>query len=163
LTPITHKKVVLFDWGNTLMVDIPDMEGKMCNWPRVELVDGAYETLKALSKYSKIYVATNAADSSEEDIKSAFERVNLAQFIEGYLCFGNLGVRKGNRSFYDKIMTLLAISADDVAMVGDNFENDILPASSAEIDAYWLTTLAKQDLPDNVKVIRQLADLSKAP
>lgn len=29
-------KTYLFDWGDTLMVDFPDQEGKMCNWSKVE-------------------------------------------------------------------------------------------------------------------------------
>ncbi|MDK9759618.1 HAD family hydrolase, partial [Vibrio sp. D173a] len=70
-------KTYLFDWGNTLMVDFPDQSGKMCDWPVVEPIAGAHETLEYLSKYHKVYVATNAADSTELEIKHAFSRVGL--------------------------------------------------------------------------------------
>ncbi|MBD1571604.1 HAD family hydrolase, partial [Aliivibrio sp. S10_S31] len=26
------RKAYLFDWGDTLMVDFPNTQGKMCNW-----------------------------------------------------------------------------------------------------------------------------------
>ncbi|KOE91138.1 hypothetical protein ACS91_07585, partial [Vibrio parahaemolyticus] len=62
-------KVYLFDWGDTLMIDFPDQIGKMCDWVNVQAVNGALQTLEALSKQNQIYVATNAADSTESDIK----------------------------------------------------------------------------------------------
>lgn len=43
-------EIVLFDWGNTLMVDFPEAQGKMCDWEVVEEVAGAREVLAALSK-----------------------------------------------------------------------------------------------------------------
>ncbi|MDH5880600.1 hypothetical protein L8S15_16030 [Vibrio sp. S/42/10] len=66
-------KIVLFDWGNTLMVDFPDVQGKMCDWERVKVVECAREILCELSKTHQLYVATNALDSSEQDIYPALE------------------------------------------------------------------------------------------
>jgi putative hydrolase of the HAD superfamily len=71
------------------MVDFPSVPGKMCDWEVVEAVNGAKEVLEALSKHSQIYVATGAADSTELEIKRAFERVGLNQFISGYFCKAN--------------------------------------------------------------------------
>ncbi|MEZ8385620.1 HAD family hydrolase, partial [Vibrio splendidus] len=61
LTELTE--VVLFDWGNTLMVDFPDAQGKMCDWETVQEVSGARALLTELSKNHQVYVATNAGDS----------------------------------------------------------------------------------------------------
>ena len=85
-------QVYLFDWGNTLMVDFPEVSGKMCNWQVVEAVSGAKEALENLSKTSKIYIATGAADSTEVEIQMAFERVGLNQYISGYFCKENVGI-----------------------------------------------------------------------
>ena len=46
-------EVVLFDWGNTLMVDFPDAQGKMCDWETVQEVSGARALLAELSKIIK--------------------------------------------------------------------------------------------------------------
>ncbi|MEK2144723.1 hypothetical protein WOC23_22300 [Vibrio parahaemolyticus] len=64
-------KVYLFDWGDTLMIDFPDQTGKMCDWGNIQAVNGALQTLEALSKEHQIYVATNAADSYDKDIEPA--------------------------------------------------------------------------------------------
>lgn len=92
-------KTYLFDWGDTLMVNFPDQSGKMCDWPIVEPIDGALETLEYLSKHYRVYIATNAADSSEQEIQQAFSRVGLDKFISGYFCKANLGVDKASPDF----------------------------------------------------------------
>ena len=94
-----NRSVLLFDWGNTLMIDFPNAHGKMCDWPKVEAVNGAFETLFQLSQHADIYIATSAQDSSENDIEKAFARVQLSQFIKGYFCFANVGVLKGDPTF----------------------------------------------------------------
>ena len=156
-------KVYLFDWGDTLMVDFPDASGKMCDWQNVEAVSGAKETLEALSKHCKINIATGAADSTELEIKLAFERVGLSQFISGYFCKANLGLSKGSPEFLQAILAKLNIPAKNVAMVGDNFEKDIKPATAVGMQAFWLspnnTELQPSTVNVSVKVIKSLTAL----
>jgi len=141
------------------MVDFPSVTGKMCDWEVVEAVNGAKEALEALSKHSQIYVATGAADSTELEIKRAFERVGLNQFISGYFCKANLGLSKGTPEFLNSILEKLKIPSENVAMVGDNFEKDIKPAISAGIQSFWFTRNDIKTVPNNVKVIKQLSEL----
>ena len=117
--------VYLFDWGDTLMVDFPGVTGKMCDWEIVEAVTGAKETLEELSKQSKIYIATGAADSTELEIQQAFERVGLSQYITGYFCKANLGLSKGSPEFLESILDKLKVPSSSVAMVGDNLVKDM--------------------------------------
>jgi putative hydrolase of the HAD superfamily len=151
--------VYLFDWGDTLMVDFPGVTGKMCDWEIVKAVSGAKEALEALSKHAQVYIATGAADSTELEIKRAFERVGLTQFISGYFCRANLGLSKGTPEFLNAILEKLEISSVNVAMVGDNFEKDIKPAISAGIQPFWFTENDIESVPNNVKVIKQLSAL----
>ncbi|MGL1957329.1 MAG: HAD hydrolase-like protein [Colwellia sp.] len=151
--------VYLFDWGDTLMIDFPNESGKMCDWEVVEAVSGAKETLENLSQNSKIYIATGAADSTELEIKLAFERVGLNQFISGYFCKANLGLSKGTPEFLKSILEKLKIPAVNIAMVGDNFEKDIKPAITVGIQPFWLTKNSTQFVLGNVKVINQLSAL----
>ncbi|MEZ9445227.1 HAD family hydrolase [Vibrio sp. 10N.222.54.F12] len=133
-------EVVLFDWGNTLMVDFPDAQGKMCDWEVVEEVAGAREVLAALSKQHKLYVATNAADSTEQDIIQAFERAGLSQYLSGYFCKASLGVSKYDSDFYPAIISKLGVAPQDITMVGDTLDKDIYPALEAGLKAVWLNT-----------------------
>lgn len=151
--------VYLFDWGDTLMVDFPGVTGKMCDWDIVEAVSEAKETLEALSEHSQIYIATGAADSTELEIKKAFERVGLNEFISGYFCKANLGLSKGTPEFLNSILEKLKVPSVNVAMVGDNFDKDIKPAIAAGIQPFWFTDNDIETVPNNVKVINQLSAL----
>ncbi|MCP4484006.1 MAG: HAD hydrolase-like protein [Flavobacteriaceae bacterium] len=141
------------------MVDFPGVSGKMCDWDIVEAVSGAKEALEALSKHSQVYIATGAADSTELEIKRAFDRVGLSQFISGYFCKANLGMSKGTPEFLNAILDKLKITSVNVAMVGDNFEKDIKPAISVGIQSYWFTEKDIESIPNNVKVIKELSAL----
>ena len=153
-------KILLFDWGNTLMVDNPTQTGKMRFWDHVQAVSGAQETLALLSHEHRIFVATNAADSSVEDIKIAFDRVELSDYIEGYFCKDNLGLGKGSSHFFQAILNTLRVNAAQVIMVGDSLDNDILPAQQLGIDAIWFNPSAESHCNETtVKQIGQLTDL----
>ncbi len=152
--------VYLFDWGDTLMVDFPDVAGKMCHWEKVTSVSGAKETLETLSEHSLLYIATGAEDSTELDIKQAFARVGLDKFISGYFCKANVGFSKGTPEFFHAILEKLAVPSANVAMVGDNLEKDIKPAISAGIQAFWLTGEHIKSAPSNVNIITQLTELN---
>ncbi|ELE1909132.1 HAD family hydrolase [Vibrio vulnificus] len=152
-------KVYLFDWGDTLMIDFPEQSGKMCDWVTVQAVDGALNALKELSRNNKVYVATNASDSSEAEIKVAFERAGLSPYISGYFCKSNLGVGKGTPEFFEKIIELLDLDPKSVVMVGDTYDKDIAPAITAGIDAIWFNP-TKQSI-SAVKNVRQVSHLSE--
>jgi putative hydrolase of the HAD superfamily len=151
-------KIYLFDWGDTLMVDIPGQGGKMRDWPEVEAVDGAAAALEHLSAERKIYVATNAVESDENDIRAALERVGLARFITGYFCRANVGIGKGSPDYYHAILDALGIDAYDATMVGDSYANDIAPALQAGMRAVWLNP-AGGDENDKLRIISNLREL----
>lgn len=153
-------KTYLFDWGDTLMVNFPDQSGKMCDWPVVEPIDGALETLEYLSKHHRVYVATNAADSSEQDIQRAFSRVGLDKFISGYFCKSNLGVDKMSLDFFPAILARLNVPSSRVTMVGDTLEKDIVPAIDAGLNAIWFNRTVNQNSTNtDFHSIKQLSEL----
>lgn len=152
-------EIYLFDWGDTLMVDFPNVPGKMCDWDVVEPISGAKDTLQALSKQAQIYIATGAAESSETEIKAAFQRVGLSEYISGYFCKANLGLVKGTPEFLNAILAMLNKPAENIAMVGDNFEKDINPALVVGIQPIWLTTNKHARVPEKVRIITSLNEL----
>ncbi|MEZ9663379.1 HAD family hydrolase [Vibrio cyclitrophicus] len=153
-------KIVLFDWGNTLMVDFPDAQGKMCDWERVKVVECAREILCELSKTHQLYVATNALDSSEQDIIKAFERVGLTRYLSGYFCKATLGLSKYDSDFYPAIISKLGVEPQDITMVGDTLEKDIYPALEAGLQAVWLNT-SRVDFKSEPPRIVQIKNLSE--
>ncbi|WP_158108666.1 HAD family hydrolase [Vibrio furnissii] len=152
--------IYLFDWGDTLMVNMPSYQGKMCDWPSVEAMPQALETLRMLSQHAQVYVATNADDSTEADIQQAFARVGLDDFIQGYFCKQTLGFAKGTPEFFATILHHLNVRADAITMVGDTLEKDILPALDAGIQAVWYNPSHQMaSKPYSGSVIHSLAEL----
>jgi len=130
-------KHYLFDWGDTLMVDIPNQTGSMCDWPQIHAVEGAKACLQRLSHHAQCHLATNAEDSTEAQIRLALKRAGLSEHINHIFCRENLGVGKTDVSYYQKITDKLNVNPDQVTMVGDSLERDVHQALKAGIKAVW--------------------------
>ncbi|WP_217641065.1 HAD family hydrolase [Halomonas saccharevitans] len=142
------------------MVDFPGTPGKMCDWETVKAVDGAEEALRCLSRSASIYIATGAAESSEAEIKQAFARVGLDQFVSGYFCKSNVGHPKGSPEFLPTILRRFSLRAPRVAMVGDSLVKDVEPAARVGIQPIWLTNKGSS-APEGTRVIGSLRELCK--
>ena len=118
--------IYLFDWGNTLMKDDPGEKGPMHLWSKVELCPNAGQMLEALSCRHDLYLATNAGDSDEADIRKALNRAGIGIFIKGIFCFRSLGVKKPSPEFFTAVVRELGCSPADLTMVGDDPEKDVL-------------------------------------
>ncbi len=152
-------QVYLFDWGDTLMVDFTQFSGKMCEWEKVEAVQGAKSTLSKLSQKSKIYIATGASESTVDEIKSAFNQVELDEYITGYFCKANLGVEKGSSVFFKTILEHLELHPNDVTMVGDSLSRDIEPALKLGLNVVWFCENEQNSTNTNIRVISKLSEL----
>lgn len=155
-------KCVLFDWGDTLMVDFPDQVGPMVFWSAVKAVPHAVETLKRL-RASGLYIAlaTNAADSDEADIRAALARVGLDDLIDRVYCVRGVGHAKPSAAFFGFIKHDLGLPAADLIMVGDNYVVDVRGANNAGIRAVWLHDDGGADL--DMRTQRSIRSLDELP
>lgn len=136
---MTRIRAVLFDWGNTLMRDLPGQHGPMRDWPHVEALPGALEALEALHAQGlRLALATNAADSGPADIRAALARCGLSAALEQIFCARELGLAKPARAFYGACLAGLDLPAEAVAMVGDDWHGDVQGALHAGLAAVWL-------------------------
>ena len=119
-------KNIIFDWGNTLMIDFPDEKGPMYSWNKIESVANAKECLSNISGYVNCYIGTNSKDSNKDEIYLALNRVGLGQFIHDIFCFRDVGYEKPKMQFFEYILTKLNISKRDVVFIGDDFEKDYI-------------------------------------
>jgi putative hydrolase of the HAD superfamily len=150
----------LFDWGDTLMVDIPHYTGPMKSWPKVVAVEGARKTLEFLSSVSKCHLVTNAKDSSEDDIWEALARVNLDTYLSSVFYFRNIGFEKPSSEFFSRIISSLSIDPGEIAMIGDSFEEDILGAVNTGIFGYWYNPVSTEIKEDKMySTIHSLVEL----
>lgn len=128
---------IVFDWGDTLMVNFTQFQGKMKDWLQVAAVPGAQEVLTDLSGKYRLVIASNAQDSYAQDISAALDRVGLSQHIEKIYTRHELGAEKTNPLFLQNLATQLQRQADQILMVGDEYQRDILPAISVGFHTLW--------------------------
>ena len=152
-------RIFLFDWGDTLMRDIPGAIGKMRDWPEVAAMPGAKECLRHLSRTASLYVATGAKESTAEDIRAALRRVGLDRYLSGYFCRQNTGFQKSDPRFYLAILESLGATAHVATMVGDSLENDILPCHALGMHTVLLASAVPAGLPKGIRVIGSLTEL----
>lgn len=132
-----QKRAVLIDWGDTLMKDFTQYEGPMFSWPRVEMVEHADKVLRALRVDYLLALVTNAADSGEEDIKAALDRVGIGSLLDRVYCYQGVGRKKPSSDFFRYVLDDLGLEPLQAVMVGDDFEKDILGANRCGIKAVW--------------------------
>jgi putative nucleotidyltransferase with HDIG domain len=135
MTPVF---AMVFDWGDTLMRVFPEYDGAMVDWPQVSAVDGAGKALEQLHGRFRLFVATNAAESSARQVCAALERVELAQYIERVFTMHELNSRKPDPAFFLALSEQIGVLPQDCVMVGDDLQVDIAGAISAGWRAMWL-------------------------
>ena len=148
----------LFDWGDTLMVDIPGQQGPMCDWPEVRVTRNAVATLSQLSRHTKCHLATNARDSDELRIRKALARGVLDQLIDRVFCYHSIGHPKPCMEYFDSIARELSTDAGDMTMIGDDLQKDIIGASKCGLKAIWYNP-GGAPVPDGIIAIADLIEL----
>jgi HAD superfamily hydrolase (TIGR01509 family) len=156
---------LVFDWGDTLMATDTRFEGAMVDWPEVQAVPGAQDTLAALHRRFHLVVATNAANSNTVQIRAALARVGLADFISEIFSFAEIGARKPDPLFFQRVALALHAAPHELVMVGDIYAVDIPGARRAGWRAVWYNPAggaAPGPSPLHDLEIRSMADLPQA-
>jgi len=149
---------ILFDWGNTLMVDDSSQKGSMCDWVAVESIPGAREVLEFLTRSCPCHVATNANDSTQMQIRKALDRVSLGKYISQIFVSREIGHAKPAREFYQHILQTLAVPSKSVLMIGDHLEKDVVGALDCGLDAIWYSRSPQLE-QKGIRTIDSLLDL----
>jgi putative hydrolase of the HAD superfamily len=123
------EKILLFDWGNTIMVDF-NLPGPMYTWDKVAWVPGAEDALKALAGYN-CCIATNAGKSDSEAVKKGLARVSADSYFSFIFCSQELGFEKPDSRFFRYIIEEFKTDPANCIMIGDNYEKDIAGAKTA--------------------------------
>jgi putative hydrolase of the HAD superfamily len=159
----TLEGCILFDWGDTLMRDIPGMVGPMALWPEIEIMPHAVETLSMLKPHWQLALATGAADSDEEMIRLALSKGGIDGFIDRIFCFKSIGLRKSDPGFYEHIINVLGIDKSRIIMVGDSLAGDVKAANCAGLKAVWFNWRSDEKYSsDNFQTIHYFHELPQA-
>ncbi len=69
--------------------------------------------------------------------------------------YENMHSAKPQLSYYCEILTRVRVQAQDAIMVGNNWDDDILPAYKTGIHTFWLTNNQGAELQDSIPLIGQ--------
>ncbi len=123
-------KAIVFDWGDTLMRGLPEFQGAMVHWPRVEVVPSVAEALEQLYGRFICCVASNAEDSDAELMGQALARVGIRQYFHYLFTSKELGAAKPEPEFFSEILRRLDVEPEECVMVGNDYVTDIVPAKA---------------------------------
>jgi FMN phosphatase YigB (HAD superfamily) len=123
-------KTLLFDWGNTIMVDFT-LPGPMYTWEKVAWVHGAEKALQNISPHYKCFLATNAGASTTPEVLLALQRVGADKYFSGIFLAKEIGYEKPDKKFYETIISNLDLPPSSIVMIGDNYEKDCMGAKQA--------------------------------
>ncbi|HWQ04423.1 MAG TPA: HAD-IA family hydrolase [Longilinea sp.] len=159
-----YPQVIAFDWGNTLMLELPQFTGAMADWPEVTAVTGAQTMLADLSKHARLVVASNAVDSDAAKVRAALQRADLDSYISDIFTSHEINGRKPQPEFFRSIENSLEIKGL-FAMVGDSYATDVIGGWQAGWLAIWYNpsgNAAPGLLPVQDLEIKHLLDLPAA-
>jgi putative hydrolase of the HAD superfamily len=151
-------KHLLFDWGDTLMVDNPTFSTPMAEWDNVSACDGVSETLPKLAEILPCSVVSNALQSDGLMMKKAFERVNLTPFLTHFLTPKEIKAHKPAPEFFINAAALVGANPTECCMIGNSYENDIIGAKKAGMKTI-LITKQNGDFPKADYVTRDFTKL----
>jgi FMN phosphatase YigB (HAD superfamily) len=157
---------ILFDWGDTVMRDYPEITIPMVEWEIIEAIEGISNVLEYLhSSGRRIVLATSAAISDEGQIREALARGGLDTYFSRIYCFKNTNLPKGEE-FYRHMLNDLGISASDALMVGDGFEKDVEVPNKLGIFAVWFNPRSDEtrrgDLHVTAHSMKELGEFFKS-
>jgi putative hydrolase of the HAD superfamily len=132
-------KHLLFDWGDTLMVDDPKLTYPMAEWESVSACIGVSETLPKLAALMPCSVVSNASQSDGELMKKAFERVNLTFYLTHFLTPKEIKAYKPTPEFFINAAVLAGVNPIECCMIGNSYESDIVGAKQAGMTTILIT------------------------
>jgi putative hydrolase of the HAD superfamily len=153
-------KHLLFDWGDTLMVDNPALTTPMAEWDSVSACTGVTETLPKLAVLLPCSVVSNASQSDGLMMKKAFERVNLTSFLTHFLTPNEIKAHKPTPEFFTNAAALVGVNPIECCMIGNSYESDIVGAKGVGMKTVMITK-QKGDFPKAEYVIGDFSKLAE--
>jgi HAD superfamily hydrolase (TIGR01549 family) len=137
-------RAVIFDWGDTLMRDFPEMQGPMAYWPTVEVIEGVVEAIEGLERGLICCVASNAGASDAELMALALERAGIHQYFQHFFTSRELGTSKPDRRFFVEVARRVDVEPKECVMIGNDYLKDIAGAKRAGMHTVWFKPCPSQ-------------------
>lgn len=154
-------KVVLFDWGGTLMERMPCWIAKEKRWTDEKPVLYVLELVEYLhGKGFRLGLASNASEGDEESIRACLDGIGVGHFFEKMYTWRSVGSPKPWPPFWHAILMDLNVSAEHVVMVGDDWMSDVWGAQDLGMYGIWFNQHSDEVRErDRVRTIHSLKEI----
>jgi len=154
-------KALIFDWGDTIMRDF-DEPGPVSEWKEVAWIPGAAESLQKLYQKYVCIIATSASHSDTTAMKKALKRMAADRYFQYFYSKVELGFAKPDPRFFERILRLSKLQAEDAVMIGNLYDKDISSAKKAGLTTVFFNeTGLTGDFPDADIIIRRMHELTQ--
>lgn len=124
-------KALIFDWGNTIMRDFPEIDEPMYLWKHVELIPSIKPALEYLSVRYICCIATNAGCSDTQAMIKALKRCDADKYFKFFYSSNDLAYSKPKKKFFTSIMKNINHLPEECIMIGNDYEKDIYEAKNS--------------------------------
>lgn len=153
-------RLLIFDWGDTIMRDDPSQPGPMAEWEHVEAIAGAPEILQQLSSTYTLAVATNAGVSDTALMRKALQRIDVEKYFTWFTSSKDLGVEKPDPDFFLKIVSHFNLKPSECIHIGNVYSKDISGAYQAGLYTIFFNEKnVAGDFPHAHRIIRAWSEL----
>ena len=157
---------IAFDWGFTVMADIPDWKGPLVEAPHVEAMPGIRAALEALRPHYRLMIATNAVYSNAQQVRAALALVGLDAYFDDIMTTLETGLSKPDPAYFAALLARCGCAPHEAVLVGDTYPTDVAGAKQAGLRAVWYNWRGDPLPPDTRfepdAVIREHAELPAA-
>ncbi len=155
-------KAIAFDWGNTIMREIPLSRRPSAHSASVEVVPGVNNALQVLTRQYLCCIASNARGPESTALGLVLERVGLEKYFRQIFTAEDLKAQKPDARFFQGLVQQLKFQPNECVMVGDDYQADIIGAKHAGMRTVWFTEHVQQDAPYADVVITAMDQLAPA-
>lgn len=138
-------KLLLFDWGDTLMRDFRDKDGPMCFWDHIEVIEGVEEVLSVCYETYPMMVASNSGFSTTDMVVKALFRGGIDKYFSHFFTSKDIGCEKPDPRFFRHIIEHTRLEPAQMAFIGNDYRKDIEAAKNAGMHTFFFNENNLQD------------------
>ncbi len=151
-----HKAFLHFKYANLNLAHLWADDYLKLSPYKTHLIDGAMDVLIYLKDKYQLHIITNGFKEVQH-IKLDYS--NLKPFFEHVIISEEHGFNKPDIQIFDLAQRLTNTQFNECAMVGDNYDTDILGALNANWKAIYLADTTKENNHQNFTQINRLISL----
>jgi putative hydrolase of the HAD superfamily len=118
------------------------------------------DTLPALNELSRIYSLGLLTNGAPDLQKRKIEGAGIAEFFDGILISGEIGIGKPDRRIFERLLAKLNSNPETTLMIGNSLSTDIAGAQAAGLRTVWINRTGKPHA-DSVAPDWEIASLSE--